>query len=131
MNNVQIVAAREFKQIAGMRSFWLTLLIIPLSLVIGGLTPSLINNDEPDRVMIIDRTGGAEAQALQQRFDADQNRELLGDLSRYVQRHHLEGADPKALWAQHDRWYSDADIAQFEAAGGLESAQSKIDRVNM
>ncbi|HET9145114.1 MAG TPA: ABC transporter permease [Sphingomicrobium sp.] len=129
MNNVQIVAAREFKQIAGMRSFWLTLLIIPLSLVIGGLTPSLINNDEPDRVMIIDRTGGAEAQALQQRFDADQNRELLGDLSRYVQRHHLEGADPKALWAQHDRWYSDADIAQFEAAGGLESAQSKIDRV--
>jgi ABC-2 type transport system permease protein len=129
MNNVQIVAAREFRQIAGMRSFWLTLLIIPLSLVIGGFTPSLINNDEPDRVMIIDRTGGAEAQALQQRFEADQNRELLGDLSRYVQRHHLENADPSALWAQHDRWYSDADIAQFEAAGGLDIAEAKINRV--
>lgn len=129
MNNIQIVAAREFRQIAGMRSFWLTLLIIPLSLVIGGLTPKLINNDEPDRVMIIDRTGGAEAGALEQRFDADQNRELLGDLSRYVQRHHLESADPRAPWAQHDRWYSDADIAQFEAAGGLAAAQAKIARV--
>lgn len=129
MNNVQIVAAREFKQIASMRSFWLTLLIIPLSLVIGGLTPSLINNDEPDRVMIIDRTGGAEAHAIEQRFDIDQSRELLGDLSRYVQRHHLERADPGALWAQHDRWYSNADIARFEAAGGLASAQARIDRV--
>ena len=35
MNKILLVAAREFRQIAGMRSFWLTLLIIPLSLVIG------------------------------------------------------------------------------------------------
>jgi ABC-type Na+ efflux pump permease subunit len=129
MSNVLIVAAREFRQIASMRSFWLTLLIIPLSLVIGGLTPTLINNDEPDRVMIIDRTGGGEAHALEQRFDADQKRALLTELSRYVQRHHLESADPKAAWAQHDRWYSDADIAQFDAAGGLDAAQARIARV--
>jgi ABC-2 type transport system permease protein len=129
MNNVLIVAAREFRQIASMRSFWLTLLIIPLSLVIGGLTPKLINNDEPDRVMIIDRSGGGEARALEQRFDGDENRQLLTDLSRYVQRHHLESAEPDALWAQHDRWYSDADIARFEAAGGLASAEARIARV--
>jgi hypothetical protein len=33
------VAAREFRQIARMRSFWLTLLIIPLSMVVRGLGP--------------------------------------------------------------------------------------------
>jgi len=50
MNNVLLVAAREFRQIAAMRSFWLTLLIIPLSMVIGGFTPMLIHSDEPSRV---------------------------------------------------------------------------------
>lgn len=129
MTNILLVAAREFRQIAAMRSFWLTLLIIPLSMVIGGFTPSLIHNDEPTRVMVIDRTGGGEAQAVRQRFELDANRDVLTDLSRYVQRHHLENADPSAIWAQHDRWYSDADVAQFVAGGGVDAAKSKIARV--
>jgi ABC-type Na+ efflux pump permease subunit len=129
MNNVQLVAAREFRQIASMRSFWLTLLIIPLSMVIGGITPTLIHKDEPDRVMVIDRSGGGEAKAIEQRFTLDRHRDVLTDLSRYVQRHHLDAADPSALWAQHDRWYSDADVARFEAEGGLRSAKAKIARV--
>jgi ABC-2 type transport system permease protein len=129
VNNVQIVAAREFRQIAGMRSFWLTLIILPLSFVIGAIVPQFINKDEPDRVMIIDRTGGGEAQALEQRFTIDQNRNLLTELSRYVQRHHLESADPAASWAQHDRWYSDEDVARFVASGGADAAKAKIARV--
>jgi len=127
MNNVLLVAAREFRQIAAMRSFWLTLLIIPLSMVIGGFTPMLIHSDEPSRVMIIDRTkDGGEARAIEQRFELDANRDVLNELSRYVQRHHLEGADPSAPWAQHDRWYSDADVTQFVAAGGADAAKAKI-----
>ena len=40
MRNILIVAAREFKQITAMRSFWLTLLILPAALKIRpGLTP--------------------------------------------------------------------------------------------
>jgi ABC-type Na+ efflux pump permease subunit len=129
MKNVLIVAAREFRQIAAMRSFWLTLLIVPLSMAVGGLTPKLLHKDEPDRVMVIDRSGGAEAAAIQQRLDLERNRKLLMDLSRYVQRHHLERADPQALWSQHDRWYSDSDVARFAAAGGLNSAKAQIARV--
>jgi ABC-type Na+ efflux pump permease subunit len=129
MTNILLVAAREFRQIAGMRSFWLTLLIIPLSMVIGGFTPSLIHNDEPTRVMVIDRTGGGEARAIRQRFELDASRDVLTDLSRYVQRHHLENADPSAPWARHDRWYSDADVAQFIADGGVDAATAKIARV--
>ncbi|HVU30809.1 MAG TPA: ABC transporter permease [Sphingomicrobium sp.] len=129
MNNILLVAAREFRQIASMRSFWLTLLIIPLSMVIGGYTPKLIHRDDAARVMVIDRTGGEEARAISQRFEMDANRDSLTELSRYVQRHHLESADPGALWSQHDRWYSDADVARFMAEGGVSSAKAKIARV--
>jgi ABC-type Na+ efflux pump permease subunit len=129
MNNIFLVAAREFRQIAGMRSFWLTLVIMPLSIVIGALVPQMIHKDEPDRVMIIDRTGGSEASALMQRFKLDDGRDQLTDLSRYVQRHHLERADPGAPWARHDRWYSDADVAQFSATGGVNAAKAKLARV--
>jgi ABC-type Na+ efflux pump permease subunit len=129
MKNVQIVAAREFRQIASMRSFWLTLLIMPLSIAAGAVAPQLFDKDQADRVMIIDRTGGSEAQALGQRFKLDEARDKLSALSRYVQRHHLERADPAALWAQHDRWYSDADVARFVAEGGPAAAKAKIARV--
>ena len=106
MKNVLIVAGREFRQILGMRSFWLTLLILPIAFGIGPLAQRFLDKHEPDRVMIIDRTGGGEARAIEQRFTIEHNRAVLGDLSRYVQRHHLEGADRSALWAQRDRWYS-------------------------
>jgi ABC-type Na+ efflux pump permease subunit len=126
MKNILLVAAREFRQIAGMRSFWLTLLIIPVSIVIGALVPQLVQNDDAARVMVIDRTGGAEARAIAQRFELERDRDLLNDLSRYVQRHHLEKADTQAPWAQHDRWYSDAEVARFVADGGVEAAKAKI-----
>ena len=129
MNNILIVAAREFRQIASMRSFWLTLMIMPLSIALGGIAPTLIAKDDPDRVMVIDRTGGGEARAIEQRLTLDDARADLGALSRYVQRYHLEKADPRAAWAQHDRWYSDADVAQFVSAGGVSSAKATIDRV--
>lgn len=129
MKNVLIIAAREIRQIMGMRSFWLTLLILPLTMVVSGLMPKLLHNDEAERVMLIDRTGGGEASAIRERLETDQNRKLLTDLSRYVERHHLENANPGALWSRHDRWYSDRDIAQFLASGGLPAAERQIARV--
>ena len=129
MKNILIVAAREFRQITAMRSFWLTLLILPLALSLGPIAQRFMRDDTPDRVIVIDRTGGAEARSIEQRFATDRDRELLQKLSRYVQRHKLEKADPAAPWASHDRWYTDADIAQFRASGGLPAALRKIDRV--
>ncbi|QIL02945.1 ABC transporter permease [Sphingomonas sinipercae] len=129
MKNILIIAAREFRQIASMRSFWLTLLILPVALAAGPLASRFLEDNEPDRVIIVDRTGGGEARSIQQRFAADQDRATLQKLSRYVRRHKLEQADPGAAWAAHDRWYSDADIAQFRSSGGLDAALAKIERV--
>jgi hypothetical protein len=126
MKNILIVAAREFRQISSMKSFWLTLLILPLALGIGPLAQRFLKDDAAARVMIIDRTGGGEAEAIAARLTLDHNREVLTKLSRYVERHHLESADPQALWAQHDRWYSDADVQRFAAAGGAAAVAGKL-----
>jgi ABC-2 type transport system permease protein len=126
VKNILIIAGREFRQILGMRSFWLTLLILPIAFSIGPLAQRFLDDDEPDRVMIIDRSGGREARAIAERVALDRDRQVLADLSRYVQRHHLEAADPAALWSQHDRWYGDADVARFVASGGLRAALPEI-----
>jgi len=129
MTNILLVAAREFRQITAMRSFWFTLLILPLALAIGPLSAKFLNDDDTDRVMIVDHSGAGEAHSIEQRLSLDYERDLLSELSRHVQRYHLERADPAALWAQHDRWYSPADVASFRAAGGLDAALAKIKRV--
>ena len=129
MKNILIVAAREFRQITAMRSFWLTLLILPAALSLGPIAQRFLSDDTSDRVIVIDRTGGAEASSIEQRFASDLDRRQLQKLSRYVQRHKLETADPAAPWASHDRWYTAADIAQFRASGGVKAALAKIARV--
>ena len=80
MKNILIVAVREFRQITAMRSFWLTLLILPIALAAGPMAQRFMNDDTPDRVMVVDRTGGAEARSIEQRFAADDDRRQLQKL---------------------------------------------------
>lgn len=128
---ILIVAAREFRQIATTRSFWLTLLILPLALAIGPITQRFMNKDDPDRIMIVDRTpGGAVTRAIERRFAIEHGRETMVALSRLVQRERLERADPAAPWATHDRWYADAEVARFLARGGLANALTRIRAVS-
>ena len=84
MKRVLIVAAREFRQITSMRSFWLTLLILPAALALGPLAQRFMRDDSADRVMVIDQTGGAEARSIEQRFAAERERDVVQKLSRYV-----------------------------------------------
>lgn len=127
--NVLLVAAREFRQIAAMKSFWLTLLLVPVALAIGPLFGSALDEEEATRVVVLDRAGGSAAHALEQRFGLEEDRYVLRSLSRYIRRHGLENADPDAPWAQHDRWYTDADVLAFRQSGGLDAALRQIDEV--
>jgi ABC-type Na+ efflux pump permease subunit len=126
MKKILLVAAREYRQITRMRSFWLTLLILPFAFAIAPLAQRFMGDDEPRRVMIIDQSGGDAARALQGQLELDHGRAVLNSLSRYAQRHKLEGADPKALWSQHDRWYSDSEVRQFNAQGGSAAAAARL-----
>ncbi|MCV0383276.1 MAG: ABC transporter permease [Erythrobacter sp.] len=129
MNNVLLVATREFKQILAMKSFWLTLLILPVALALGPILGETLADEDATRVTVVDRSGGSAAAALEARFGFEDDGETLRSLSRYVQRYDLAAADPQAPWAQHDRWYTPADVAAFRQAGGLDGALEKIERV--
>lgn len=129
MTNILLIARREFRQIAAMKSFWLTLLIIPIALAVGPLLSGALEDDEPTRVLVLDRSGDSAKAAIEARFAVEQDRGDLEELSRYVRRHGLERAGPRMPWAQHDRWYTDADIAAFRGAGGVEGAIAAIARV--
>ena len=82
MTNILLVAGREFRQITSMRSFWQTLLILPVALAAGPLMQQFLSDDGPERVMIVDRSGEV-AQTIEQRFSIDADRSLLQALSRY------------------------------------------------
>ncbi|MEG8053976.1 hypothetical protein QP185_13275 [Sphingomonas aerolata] len=120
-HNILLVAMREFRQITGMRSFWLTLLILPLALAVGPIASRLTQSEKTQRVMLIDADGRSAA-AIRARLDTDHQRRVLTALSRYAQRYGIDRADPGALWAQHDRLFGDADVATFVKAGGLPAA---------
>ena len=128
MTNILLVAKREIRQILQMKSFWLTLLILPVALAVGPMLTGSLDEDEPVRVAVLDRSGGGVAEALEQRFAFEDTQYALRQLSRYVQRYDLAGADPDAPWAQADRWYTPADVAAFEQAGGIDAALEKIAR---
>ena len=128
-HNILLVAGREFKQVIALKSFWLTLLLIPVALALGPLLGERLEDDEPTRVVVIDRAGGSGETALKARFAFEHDQRTLAALSRYVRRHKFERADPKGPWAQHDRWYTPADVMAFRAAGGLDGALAKIARV--
>lgn len=125
-HNIRLVARREFAQVIALKSFWLTLLLIPVALAIGPLLADTLEEDAPERVVVIDRAGGSAAAALKARFADEDDRRTLEALSRYVRRHKLERADPGAPWAQHDRWYTAGDILAFRRAGGLDTALGRI-----
>lgn len=129
INRILLVAAREFRQIAATRSFWVTLLILPLAFAVGPIAGRYLDGSETDRVMLIDRSGGAAGAAVAARLELDHQRRVLTDLARYVERHELAGADPQAPWARRDRWYADADVERFVRGGGLDAALRQINRL--
>ena len=129
LHNILLVARREFRQVIALKSFWLTLLLIPVVLAVGPILGDQLEDREPTRVIVVDRAGGDTARALAARFAFEDDRNLLAQLSRYVRRHDLQAADPEAAWTQSDRWYTPADVAAFRAAGGLEAARAKLARV--
>ena len=129
LHNILLVARREFSQVVQLKSFWLTLLLIPAALAVGPILGDKLDDDEPTRVVVIDRAGGGAGKALEARFAFEHDQRTLQALARYVRRHKLEDADPRAPWAQHDRWYTPADVVAFRAAGGIDAALTAIERV--
>ncbi|WP_338502585.1 ABC transporter permease [Sphingomonas kaistensis] len=125
MNNILLVALREFRQITRMRSFWLTLLILPVAISIAPLTQRFMGESEADRVMIIDQDDGTAGREIAGRLRLEEDRRSLDALARYVQRHKI-AAPATAPWARNDRYVTDAEVARFAAEGGATGALERL-----
>lgn len=125
MNNIILVALREYRQITRMRSFWLTLLILPVALAIAPLTQRFMGETDADKVMIIDQDGGTAGREIAARLRLEDDRRTMNALARYVQRHKI-AAPAEAAWARNDRYFSDAEVARFQQQGGAEAALARL-----
>ncbi|HEY3950248.1 ABC transporter permease [Phenylobacterium sp.] len=133
MNAKLLVALREFRQIISTRSFWLTMLLMPAAILISQISTRLIQPPPGIAVVVVDATGRYQA-AIQQRFTFDRDQEALSDLGEYAQKWKIppqslrsEGAGD--VWADGPRLFTPADVAAFEAAGGLKAAQAELARL--
>lgn len=127
--NILLVAKREMLQIFKMKSFWFTLLILPLAVALGPVLGGTLENKEPTRVVVIDRSSGGHAKSLETKLEFDETQYLLRELSDYVQRFGLQDADPAAIWSARGRWYTAEDVAKFQAGGGIDAALKKIEAI--
>lgn len=121
MRNILLVAAREYKQIASTRGFWVMLLVLPVVIGITQVAGRFFRPDLNSAYVVVDQSGQYEA-AIDRRLNLNYQRIELGAFSAYVQRWELGAVKPDAVWAKGDRWFSDAQLEQFVAEGGITAA---------
>nr|WP_245198011.1 ABC transporter permease [Sphingomonas kaistensis] len=108
-----------------MRSFWLTLLILPIAFALAPLTQRFMGDSDPDRVMIVDQAAFGAGRQITERLRLDEDRRAMSDLARYVERHKL-AAPADEPWSRNDRWFSDAEVQRFGAEGGVTAALARL-----
>jgi ABC-2 type transport system permease protein len=121
MRAVLLVAAREIRQIVGTRGFWVMLLIVPLALAASGFASSKLAPERSSAFTIVDRTGRY-APELERRVELGYQQTVLHELSEYVVKWNLAGADPRAPWSDRQAWLSDAEVQRFVERGGADAA---------
>jgi ABC-type Na+ efflux pump permease subunit len=125
MNAKLLVALREIRQIFATRSFWITLLLVPAAIAISQLSVRFLQPPPGVAVVVVDQTGRYQG-AIQQHFDFDRDQAVLGGLADYAGKWKIAPSGPGSVWGEGPRLFAPADVAAFEAAGGLKSAQAEI-----
>ena len=117
MRAVLLVAARDFRQIVATRGFWVMLMIVPLALAVSIFGSLVFGPQTTSAFSLVDASGRYGAQ-IERRLELDHQRDVLRNLSTYVDRWKLASVDPTAPWAQRGAWVSDVEVARFAAEGG-------------
>jgi len=125
VKHILLVAAREYKQIASTRGFWVMLLVLPVVIGITQIAGRFFRPELNSAYVLVDQSGQYEA-AIDHRLMLNYQRIELSAFSAYVQRWDLASVRPDAVWAKGDRWFSDAQIEQFVADGGIKAAAELV-----
>ncbi|MEQ1781495.1 MAG: ABC transporter permease [Hyphomonadaceae bacterium] len=125
MKNILLVAIREYKQLASTRGFWVMLLVLPLVIAGTQIAGRFFRPQLNSAYVLVDTSGQFES-AIDRRLNLNYQRVELGGFSAYAQRWDLGGVAPDAIWAKGDRWFTDAQIDQFVADGGIVAAMALV-----
>jgi len=125
MRNILLVAAREYKSIASTRGFWVMLLVLPVVIGISQVAGRFFRPQLESAYVIVDASGEYE-QPIERRLKLNYQRVELSAFSAYVQRWELGKVDPDAVWAKGERWFSDDQVEQFMADGGIDAAAAIV-----
>ena len=93
MKNILLVAAREYKQIASTRGFWVMLLVLPVVIGVSQIAGRFFRPQTDSAYVLVDQSGQYEA-AIDRRLNLNYQRVELGALSAYVQRWELGAIQP-------------------------------------
>ncbi len=119
------VARREYRHHARSKGFWLTMVIVPLVAVAAGLIPQWVQENKPARAfLVVDQSGGAIEQAIDQAVIDDAERRTLSALKDYASENiPQEKLPPLSPLSPARGEVTAADVAAFRTWGGLEQAQ--------
>jgi ABC-2 type transport system permease protein len=126
MSHILLVAWRDFRQVVSTRGFMVTLLIVPLAI---GLSVFAATRFAPqyNAAYTLHDASGRYGPGVERRLELDHQREVLRNLSAYVERWNLASIDPAAPWARRGAWASDAAVTQFMADGGADAAVRRLE----
>jgi ABC-type Na+ efflux pump permease subunit len=121
MNPVLLVALRDFLQVVRTRGFMIMLAVVPLAIAVSIFASTRFAPQNVVAYTVVDLSGGVGA-AIERRVDMDYQREVLRNLTSYVDKWKLAAVDPAAPWAHQGAWASDAAVTRFIAQGGQDAA---------
>jgi ABC-2 type transport system permease protein len=128
MSPMLLVAVREFRQITSTRSFWVTLLLLPLAIVLSQVGVRLFSPPTQAAYVVVDESGRY-APAIERRIGLDAARQTLDDIARYAAKWKIAPKGGQAVWGSGPHYVTDAEAAAFQAAGGLPAAEAEIARL--
>jgi ABC-type Na+ efflux pump permease subunit len=128
IKDILLVAWRDFRQVTSTRGFIITLLIVPVMIGISGFAATRFAPQYNVAYTLYDASGRF-GPAVEHRVEMDYQRDVLRNLTAYVERWNLVSVDPSAPWSRRGAWASDAAVTQFMADGGADAVVRRLEPV--
>jgi len=125
VRNIFLIATREYRQIASTRGFWVMLLVLPIVIAVAQVAGRFFGPQLESAYVIVDESGAYDT-AIDRRLTINYQRIELSAFSAYAQRWGLGAIEPDAVWARGERWFTDQQIDQFIAQGGIVAAAETV-----
>jgi ABC-2 type transport system permease protein len=112
LENVAVVARREYMQRVRTKGFWIATLILPLFVVAAAVVPSIImaKSRTEQQVVVVDATGRVAPGLLAKRPDDDARPEMMDRVAKFEFLVEKPAGDPQAQRAALDRRVLDKEI---------------------